>query len=221
MTMTLTQLTSHVRVEIGEATAGFWTDPQLYEYISRAAQDFSTDTGIIVAPPVKTSSVADSGAYSLPASCPGPHAIIRVFYDDEKIEPSTVDALIRNGNRPDDDSGTPTHWYPMSYEGTSYLGLCPIPDSAVTNGIIIYYWKIADRMTGPTDVCDVPDEYYRAIVYRATMFSFGNQGEKSKMEYYQRLYDEEVLRAQDYVNVQIAATLHDRDVNSGDYRKFF
>ena len=219
--MTLTQLTSHVRVEIGETTAGFWTDAQLYEYISRSAQDFSVETGILTAPPVETDSVADSGLYTLPGSCPGPHAVIRVYYDGNLIEPSTVNALIRNVNAPHSDSGTPLYWYMLTKDGLTYLGLCPIPGSAVTDGIVLYYWKMSDRMTGGTDVCDIPDEFYRAVVYRATQFAFGSQGEKTKYEIYEGLYKEEVLRAQDYVNVMIAASLHDRDVRETGYEPLF
>jgi len=221
MAMTLTQLTSHVRVEIGESTAGLWTDPQLYEYISRAAQDFAIESGILTAPPVQTSSVAASGAYALPASCPGPHAVIRVYYDGSLIKPTTLDSLIRNGNTPHSDSGTPLYWYTLTKEGVTYLGLCPIPGSAVTNGIVLYFWKMADRMTGGTDVCDIPDEFYRAVIYRATMFAWGTEGAKSKYEIYESLYKEEVLRAQDYVNVMIAASLHDRDVRNTEYEPLF
>lgn len=221
MAMTGTTLIGHVRVEIGEGTASFWTDAQLLEYVSRAAQDFSVDTGIITAPPVKATSVANSGLYSLPSTCPGPHAIIRVFYDGEELQPSTQDALIRNGNKPHSDSGTPTHFYIASSAGVDYLGLCPIPGSAVTDGIVLYYWKIAAQLASGTSTCEIPETFYRAVVYLACKFAFGSQGERAKMDYYDELYTKEVLRAQDYVNVQVAATLHDRDARETNYRTWF
>ena len=221
MSMTATTLIAHVRVEIGEATASFWTDAQLIEYVSRAAQDFSVDTGILVAPPVQASSVANSGLYSYPTSCPGPHSIIRVFYDGKELQPTTQDALIGNGNKPHSDSGTPTHYYTAIYAGVKYLGLCPIPGSAVTNGIVIYFWKIADIMDAGADVCEIPDEYYRALVYRASMFAFGPEGEKSKQAYYNDLYTQEVIRAQDYINAQIVASLKDKDSRNTSSRTYF
>jgi len=211
---TLAELLVDVRTELAEPVAGYWTDAQLTGYINRAAVDFSVDTGILQAPPMQANVVADQAGYILPDECPGPQAIVRVYHNGNELTPTTVGALASRGAKPHEDTGTPKNWYGVTHGGNNCLMLYPIPEQALVNGLVLWFWKVAADMAAPADECEIPDEYSPGVVYGATMRGFIAKKEVEQAGVYRGWYQEQAAKAKAWVRAAFTAGVRDGDARS-------
>jgi hypothetical protein len=207
-----------VRIEIGETTASYWTDAQLYQYLSNAAKKFSIDTGILLAPPKKCTSAANTAMYLVPSNCPGPHAIVTVFYGSTELDATTPYGIVRGDGEPHTtDTDTPASWYVLVDGGKVYLVLFPTPGSAVTGGIKVWFWKIASDVTALTTACDIPDNYVMAVVNGAAKEALEAKSDP-KFKIFERKYDEDVARAKAFVRAMIQAGKQNRNAEATKHR---
>lgn len=223
--MLCSELLADVRICLGEPTAEFWSDAALVACLNWAARQFSEDSGVILSPPVTTSSQADAQAYSLPAECAGPNMINAVYYNGEKLDPSVQQAIIACDGDPAGTTGTPTKWFIVSYQGQTYLALYPIPESAITAGIKVWYSKIADKMSYDgeevDDVCEISDDFCDAVVFLATSVAYAMKHDEESIQRYKDYYNERLANAQGYVQALIIAGMKDRDADADDSRSIF
>ena len=218
---TLAEIRSSVRTNIGEPTAGYWTDDMLNGYINDAARTFSIDTGILVAEPRKADVTSGTAIYNLPDECPGPHAVIALLYDDDELTKSTPQAILRHGDLPASDTGTPERWYPVTRSGAASIALHPIPDSNLTDGLRIWYWKQAAEMSADTDTCDIPDDYIVAVEAKATELAFLAKHMFDDAAVWRSTYQAEVKRARAYVNAMVYNDAADRSTEDENVRTVF
>jgi hypothetical protein len=218
---TLNELRTLVRTELGEPSAGYWSDTQLNSYVNAAAARFSVETGLLLAPPRKADVEAAHALYNLPDDCPGAQAVVGVFLDGDELSPTSPAALIRLGKKPHSDTGTPTHWYAVADSGVVCLALYPVPASTTADGLILWYWKIASVMSADESACEIPDEYIRGVVYAAAELAFLAKRETGQSAGFRGLYAEEVRRARASAESLIAASLQHRDTSADTVRTIF
>ena len=148
---TLSEIRSRVRLELGEPSAGYWTDAHVDACINSAAAQFSVDTGLLLVPPRRTDILAGSALYTLPDDCPGPQAVVSVICDGVELEAAAPAAILRLGGKPHSDSGRPSSWYFLADGGDPCLALYPVPSSSIPGGIVIWYWTVSyTHLTLPT-----------------------------------------------------------------------
>lgn len=205
---------ARVRTELHEPTAGAWSDEQLNVYINDSAKEFASDSGILLTEPVQTGIVSGTAAYSLPVDCPGVHALRLVYYDTNLLDASDPVAIAQQDGNPHTDSGTPTKHYGINVGGIQYIVLYPIPGAALTNGLKIWYWKLASDMTADTSVCDIPDEYMKGVMAKATEYAFLSRRELTMAQAQQGIYADYVERAKTYVDAVVTAIKRDRDASA-------
>jgi len=218
---TLSELRTLVRTELGEPSAGYWSDAQLNSYVNAAAARFSVDTGLLLAAPRKADVEAAHALYNLPDDCPGAQAVVGVFLNGDELSPTSPAALIRLGKKPHSDTGTPTHWYAVADSGTVCLALYPVPGSSITDGLVLWYWKLAAPMSADESTCEIPGEYIRGVVYAAAELAFLAKRETGQAECFRDLYTDEVRRAKASAESLIAASLQHRDVSADTVRTIF
>jgi len=217
--MTLAQLLEEVRVELAEPTAAYWTDEQLTGYINLAARDFSVDTGILEAPPVKTDVIAGTAGYVLPPDCPGPQAVCNVFYDtDVELVPTSAVAIAKRDGQPHADTGTPTAWYAITHGGKNYIMLYPIPSRSLAGGLTLWYWKLAATLIDPDDVSEIPDEYSPGIVHGACARAYIAKKDAEQAAIYRAMYAERAAKAKAWVRALWVAGMKDTNARSARAR---
>ncbi|MBN1809997.1 MAG: hypothetical protein JW909_13095 [Planctomycetes bacterium] len=218
---TLAELRARVRIEIGESAEGYWTDAQLNGYVNDAAVSFSADTGLLLAPPRSADSTAGYALYTLPEDCPGPQAVVAVFYAGTELEPTAPAALMRQGKLPHSDTGVPASWYTVAEGGEPCLALYPIPASGLASGIVVWFWKTSAPMSTEDAACEIPAEHVQGVVYGAAERAFLARREQTQAEACRRLYNDEVARARSAADSLLAASLSQRGASPEKVRTIF
>lgn len=222
--MILSELIAAVRIRLGEPTAGFWTDPNLTDCLNNAARQFSIDSGVLLAAPVKTSSQAGVHAYPLPTGCLGMHMIQAVWYNGTRLMPSVPLSIMSVDGDPISGTPPPKKYYVLTHDSKLYLVLYPAPDTAVTNGIVVWYSMIATKMVysaSADDTCDIPDDYCDAVIDLATSYAFALKHDEESIKRYEKYYGDRLSSAQAFVNSLIIAGMRDQDATAKDARPIF
>lgn len=177
-----------VRSLINEASAGFWTDAQITEWIAQGCLDWSEKTLLYklfdtVSVVTNTTSYTTSGSSYIDNAIRTLHA----EYDGKAMKRATYEEIRKHTARDLSVSSeaTPTYYYD-SYNGstfTFYIGPTP---SATENGnnISVIFACRTD------DITEVPDEY------QPTIFLYAAHKAKIK----DRQYQEASLIYQQYIN---------------------
>jgi len=227
---TLENLRDDVRLLLNETTAGRWSDTLVDMCINKANREFSKDTGILLAPHHTDDLVAKQADYDYPTDCPGPQAIIAIFAGGTKLEATGQNALIRLGKKPHSDAATAdadiAKWYTINDEviaGTGGLkySLYPIPYTSVTDGLIVWYWRLAYELTEDAHVSPIPDTYENGPIFKATQLALEVKDLVVKAKIYEAKYTKEVVSARAYIDAVMKASLQDRDADEDTEMSIF
>lgn len=195
--MNLLDINSYVRIFANDANKMKYQDTFFTTLANEAQKDIVMTTNCLkCATPYSFDTVIDQATYTLPDN------ILKIDYDGgtayyDGTRTNRLDLVTRQyldnyeGNWRDALKGTPLFYY----MNNQLLGLYPKPDTAVVNGIIIYY------IVKPTDLVndtDIPfnsnrmlDTYHIAIPY----FMLWKIAEIERLEiapYYQQQYLNEI-----------------------------
>jgi hypothetical protein len=177
--MTPSSILSRVRDQLVEATASFWTDAELYRYMSDAESEINN---MVECYQLTGTAAAATGtsAYTLPTDCV---TVTRLTYDGVPLklvsqrERSNLD---QPGYGSTVQTGDSTHWY--MYGGMAYLW--PVPSRAPT----IKYWYVAE----PVDIStasssfSVPQQFQNAIQDYVLYRAFTKDQDQGKAEWHKR-----------------------------------
>lgn len=176
---------TQVRALIGEASAGFWTDEELNNWVIEGSVDISVKT-LCFEHRNSITLVASQLEYTDFISAPTTAGIaqaIKIYsciYDDEsnvyrglqKIHPRQINHLSQN-------TAGPSYYY---YHFAGSIGIWPLPtatEAALTDPILVYCSLVADAIT------DLPDHYQQfAIIYAAAMAKFKERKNAEAMSLY-------------------------------------
>lgn len=156
---------SIVRDQINEQTAnGFYTDSELYNYLSMAEHKIADTIGYTTA----TSGIVSSGVreYSKPEDALNINRVEWDGYPLIKISREDIDSLEGTSYGQIGVSGSSTHYY----ENSLVIGLSPIPD--VDKTITFFYDKTPTPLSSTSEFT-IPNKYvyYTVdyVVYRAML----------------------------------------------------
>lgn len=161
--MTPSGIIQSVRDQLNEPEPGFYTDSELYSYLSQAELTFAN---AIQCTETSTTVVASGGyrEFNKPESL----NIYRVTWDNYpliKISENDIDAIEGTSYGKIPSSGTPTYYY----EHTNSIGLSPIPSEQ--KNLIYYYYEKPTVLTSASVDFTIPDRFSHYLVdyvmYRA------------------------------------------------------
>lgn len=158
-TRTYAQVLRAVRRTFGDEAGVQIEGDDILQWANDAQQAINTKNKIFKAK-ATTSSVAGQSSYQFPDQ--RIQQVESLLFDGSPISPvemPTAQNTIQASDPQNEESGTPTAWFEWGGEFTLY----PTPDAVKT--ITIYYTRYPTPLTGvDTQLLDVPDKYYQAVV---------------------------------------------------------
>jgi len=170
---------SRVRDQLVETTAGFWTDAEIYRYMSDAESEINNMVECNQVSKAASSVTATSG-YTLPTDCV---AVTRLEFDGvplKQINQRERTALDQPGHGGTLQRGDPTHWY--VYGGMSYLW--PVPTNIKT--LNYYYIGQPVAITTASTLFTIPQQYHAAIQDYVLYRAFTKDQDQAKAEWHKR-----------------------------------
>lgn len=156
--MTPNEVLSSVRNQVYESDAGFWTDAEVYDYMSQAEQEIADIIECTETIDSTMDTVAGTQEYSKPSNC---QIIKFVRFDNvllKNIDFREKDALNLNRYGSTDQGGDPDSYY----EYGSVIGLYPIPQRIAE--IKIYYIALPPRLTISSTTFAIPALFHSYLV---------------------------------------------------------
>lgn len=179
--MTPSDVLSRVRDQLVEGTAGFWTDAELYRYMSDGESEINNMVECYRVSSTDTTVTGTSG-YTLPTDCV---AVTRLTYDSvplKLVSRREMDALDMPGYGGSTKSGQPTHWY--MYEGMAYLW--PVPSAAKT--IEYDYVASPPAITTASSQFAIPRQFHIPIQDYTLYRAFTKDQDAGRAEWHKREY---------------------------------
>jgi hypothetical protein len=146
LSYTRTLLVAQIRRQLGERTSGLFQDADIQRWIDEGLGDIAARTKCLRAE-ASADSVASQQAYTIPNNCIGAWAITRVEHNGGKLDQRGFDQVdtefgVANGKSLSS-TGTPSVWLPYG----RHFKLWPIPTTATTGVMQIYYAKMPDSLS--------------------------------------------------------------------------
>ena len=154
---------ARVRYLIKESTASFWTDAELYTYISDAEQEvfnliMEEDEGYFQTTNATIDYVNGTQEYDLPTDC-----VKVVLVERTDVEPDKTLHPIRMQDKlqyePANQTSATDEDYEYYYISGTKIGIVPIPDENATNNLKIYYIARPTAVTSSSTAFTVSDDY--------------------------------------------------------------
>jgi len=209
--MVPTDVLSRVRDQLAETTAAYWTNAELYRYMTDGEREVNNMFECNVSTTAHTSTTGTSG-YTNPDDC---LVIYRLTYDGvplKKLDRNKrgVDALDMPGYGGTGESGNPTHYYELN--GT--VQLWPNPDASATVGF--QFLKDTSALVSGSTAFEVPANHHTPlqdyVLYRAYL----KDQDQGKSEWYKREFLQGLADSQrrEYQKKWAGGFPQVRDVNS-------
>lgn len=163
-TRSVNDIFTYVKTQFGDEAGIQFGISQVLDWINAGQRDIVAKNHTINEALARTNIVAGQAEYPLnsdPAFA-NIQNVHTVMYDGAPLKSYTFDeavAYIITGKE-NDTSGKPVLWYIKA----GVLTLYPEPDTAISNGLKIYFTKAPPRVTGTGDMLGVPDNYFNALV---------------------------------------------------------
>lgn len=172
---------SRVRDQLAETTAAFWTDAEIYRYITDAEREINLTVECNIATTAHTTTTGTSG-YTLPADC---LSVYRLTYDGVPLRrldrnKRDIDGLDMPGYGGTGQSGDSTHYYEVG----GYVYLWPNPSRAVT--IDYQFLKQPSAVTTSSTAFTVPANFHTPIQDYALYRAYLKDQDQGKAEWYKR-----------------------------------
>lgn len=185
-----TDVLSRVRDQLVEATAAFWTNAEIYRYMTDAEREINLLVECNIISTAATTVTSTSG-YTLPADC---LSVIRVTYDGvplRKIDSRgrDRDGLDMPGYGGTPQTGQPTHYHQVN--STAYLW--PVPQEAKTVRYQ-YLAQPAEVVSGST-AFTVPANFHNPIQDYVLYRTFLKDQDQGKSEWYKREFEQGISDA--------------------------
>ena len=179
---------SRVRDQLVESTAAFWTDAELYRYMSDAESEINNMVECNQVSTATTSVTATSG-YTLPADC---LYMTRVEYNGvplKLISQRERSALDQPGYGGSLTKGDPTHWF--QYANMTYMW----PTPATAEVIRYYYVAQPAAIVTASTTFTIPQQFHAVIQDYVLYRAFTKDQDQGKAEWHKREFIQGVLDA--------------------------
>lgn len=186
--MTPDNVLSRVRDQLVEATAAFWSDAELYRYMSDAESEINNMVECYQTSTTTTTTTGTS-AYTLATNC---LMVTRMKYDGvplKQIDKRERDALDMPGYGGTVQSGQPTHWY--RYGDTAYLW--PVPADA--KDLEYDFVGQPAAITTASTAFSIPQLYHPQIQDYVLYRAFVKDQDQGRSEWHKREFMQGVMDA--------------------------
>ena len=173
---------SRVRDQLVETTAAFWTDAELYRYMTDAEREINNQIHCYQLSTAATSVTAQSG-YTLPSDCLYIH---RVTYDGvplREIDQRRGDTLDMPGYGGSVQSGSPTHYYRY---GTDMIYMWPTPVTTAPVGY--FYTGEPAAITTASTLFSIPANFHQPLQDYVLYRAFTKDQDQARSEWHKREY---------------------------------
>lgn len=181
--MVPTDVLSRVRDQLAETTAAFWTNAELYRYMTDGEREMVRTLECNIVTTAHTSTTGTSG-YANPSDC---LEVYRLTFDGvplRKLDRNKrdIDMLDMPGYGGTGQSGDPTHYY----EVNGYVQLWPNPARSATVGF--QFLKDSSALVSGSTAFTIPANHHTPlqdyVLYRAYL----KDQDQGKSEWYKREY---------------------------------
>lgn len=157
---TLSTLRGRVRVRVDEASAQFWADTDLDQWINEAARDIARRSETLQAT-TEFDATADTQEYTLPTDVIKVH---RAEYANNTDRDTVTPLEYRDYNTMDSvwwsqqvqSRGDP-YWFTMwGFPPSLKMVVYPTPSDTVTNGFKVFYYRLPAAATTDGDNIEIP-----------------------------------------------------------------
>lgn len=188
--MTPAQALTRTRTQLGETTAAFWSDAEIYGYLWEAECILTGKLGLNQATSSHTT-VTGTSTYTFPDSL---LRVERLTYNGKKLKKASFtdrDYLDGTDYGSTADTGNPE----MYTEWAQQVYLYPVPDAAQTLGW--FFYKAPAEITTASTVFTIKDEAIQQMIpdYAVWKCSLKDQ-EISRAERHKQSWEQNVLRAE-------------------------
>jgi len=181
---------SRVRDQLVETTAAFWSDAELYRYMTDAEREINNQVHCYVLSTAATSVTSTSG-YTLPVDV---LYLDRVSFDNvplKEVPRRGIDMMDMPGYGGTPQTGDPTHYY---RQGTDTVYLWPTPQRAATIQYV-YTAEPAAIVTASTQF-SVPANFHQPLQDYVLYRSFTKDQDQARSEWHKREYMQGVADAE-------------------------
>jgi len=162
MGLTVQEIFTRVHRTFGDEAQAQLTQADIIRWINDAQREIAVNNNALQ---VKTTanSVAQQQSYSLPAGILRLHSVRYngIAMESRTLEQmdellGTMDQTVAQGYP----TGTPQYYYVWAGQ----INLYPAPDTAIANGLTIYYTREPAVVANLSDTPELPDQYHNRIV---------------------------------------------------------
>jgi len=183
-------LISHVRDELDESTAAFWTDNQVLRMLSRAERELCTEAPVLERVH-STDLVANTSLYNFHANAV---ELDRVEVNGKKariIDIRDIDRLLgRGGTAPNTTDGSANYVYIWNRQ----MGLHPTPSAAATSGLVYWSYDFPSAISSIGESISVPDEFAFTLIPGASAIAFRKRREWEASAFYEAKFESEIAK---------------------------
>lgn len=159
---TVQDVITAVKRQFGDESGQQVSDSDITAWISDAQREIVINNPEVNQAMVQFSVVANDATYPVLTSVPDMLVIHSLHFSGKLLENmSFVKAQEYIINSADTSTAlTPQFWY----EWAGVINFWPIPSTAITNGVTIFYSKAPTEITSTTAPLSVPDSYFKSVV---------------------------------------------------------
>lgn len=159
--MLVTDIKIRVKRQFGDEAAIQIQDEDIFRWITDAQLEIIRQNESLLQTTAVASTIVDQDEYTLPTDLMTLHS---VKYNNFTLKGMNLvdfeEHIDGSDSRDNFTNGTPQVYYVWAGKFT----LFPRPDTALTNGLKIYYTKKPNPVASDTDSLSVPEQYHNAIV---------------------------------------------------------
>lgn len=188
--MTPANVVSRVRDQLAETTAAFWTDAEIYRYLTDAEREVNLTVEYNLVSTAATT-VTNTSGYTLPSDC---LSLKRITYDGVPLRrvdayKRDIDGLDMPGYGSSGQTGNPTHYYQIN----NMVYLWPVPQEAKT---VQYYCHTDTAEVTAAASFTLPPNYHVCMQDYCLYRCFLKDQDQGKSEWYKREYLQGLADAQ-------------------------
>lgn len=173
---------SRVRDQLVEATAAFWSDAELYRYMTDAERDINNQLHCYQLS-TSVTSVTNTSGYTIPTNC---LYIDRITFDTVPLKETNFrgqDMMDMPGYGGSVQTGDPTHYYRM---GTNTVYLWPTPQRAAA--IQYVYTAEPTAIATASTEFSIPANFHQPLQDYVLYRAFTKDQDQARSEWHKREY---------------------------------
>ena len=182
MSLSPSGIVSIVRSQLYDSSQSFWSDTDIYNYLTQAQNIVASVTSSLKTSSV-VSGVAGQRTYLRPSNAIDIYRITWNNYPLTKIDINEIDRIEGTSYNFVASSGNCEYYY----EDGNSIGLSPVPNES--KDILVYYSFVPTPLTASSTTFSIPDEYVYDLIEYALYRAYSKDDNDGRAMNYKRLWD--------------------------------